>query len=117
MGDRNCLPLSISSVAGEEMTTNHKALSLVAVAALTLCSIFVSAQSAGNQNATQPSKQAARPTTTDPGELKFQQNCSRCHTAPQQFSSRIAGTIVQHMRVRASLSEKDARDILKYLAP
>jgi len=51
------------------------------------------------------------------GEQKFQQNCSRCHHAPEGFSPRIAGTIVKHMRVRASLSEKDARDILRYLNP
>jgi len=51
------------------------------------------------------------------GEQKFQQNCSRCHNAPEGFSSRISGTIVQHMRVRASLSERDAREILRYLNP
>ncbi|HXE08837.1 MAG TPA: hypothetical protein VN612_13135 [Acidobacteriaceae bacterium] len=51
------------------------------------------------------------------GEVKFQQNCSRCHNAPQELSPRISGTVVQHMRVRASLSEADARAILQYLAP
>lgn len=51
------------------------------------------------------------------GEQKFQQNCSRCHNAPQSISPRITGTIVKHMRVRASLSEEDAREILRYLNP
>jgi cytochrome c5 len=51
------------------------------------------------------------------GEQKFQQNCSRCHNAPEGFSPRISGTIVKHMRVRASLSEQDAREILRYLNP
>lgn len=51
------------------------------------------------------------------GEQKFQQNCSRCHNAPEGFSSHISGTIVKHMRVRASLSEHDAREILRYLNP
>ena len=51
------------------------------------------------------------------GEQKFQQNCSRCHNAPEGFSPRISGTIVKHLRVRASLSEQDARDILRYLNP
>jgi cytochrome c5 len=51
------------------------------------------------------------------GEQKFQQNCSRCHNAPESFSPRISGTIVKHMRVRASLSERDAREILRYLNP
>lgn len=51
------------------------------------------------------------------GERKFRENCSRCHTAPEQLPPRIAGTIVMHMRVRASLSDEDAKDILRYLSP
>ena len=51
------------------------------------------------------------------GEQKFQQNCSRCHKAPESFPSHISGTVVKHMRVRASLSEEDAREILRYLNP
>lgn len=66
--------------------------------------------------------QAKAAATTNPamvteGEQKFQQNCSRCHNAPEQLSPRISGTVVMHMRVRASLSEADARAILHYLAP
>jgi cytochrome c5 len=53
----------------------------------------------------------------DPGDQKFQANCSRCHTAPQELSPRIVGTVVRHMRVRASLSAEDERDILRFLAP
>jgi cytochrome c5 len=53
----------------------------------------------------------------DPGEKAFQANCSRCHSAPEQLSPRIAGTVTQHMRVRASLSAKDRQAILQYLAP
>lgn len=53
----------------------------------------------------------------NPGERKFQANCSRCHTAPEQISPRITGTVVRHMRVRASLSAEDERDILRYLSP
>jgi cytochrome c5 len=56
-------------------------------------------------------------TSQDPGEKAFQANCSRCHSAPEQISPRIAGTVVRHMRVRASLSAKDAQAILRYLAP
>jgi cytochrome c5 len=51
------------------------------------------------------------------GEQAFQQNCNRCHNAPQELSSRISGTVVMHMRVRASLSAADAQAILWYLAP
>ena len=51
------------------------------------------------------------------GEKKFKQNCSRCHTAPESLSPRISGTTLKHMRVRASLSEQDERDILSFLNP
>jgi cytochrome c5 len=63
------------------------------------------------------SAQPMAPAAPDPGEQKFQANCSRCHTAPEQISPRIAGTVLRHMRVRASLSAEDERDILRYLAP
>ena len=51
------------------------------------------------------------------GERVFQQNCYRCHNAPEGFSPRISGTIVRHMRVRASLSQHDEQELLKYLNP
>lgn len=51
------------------------------------------------------------------GEKKFKQNCSRCHEAPVGFSPRISGTILRHMRVRASLSKQDEEDILRFLNP
>ena len=51
------------------------------------------------------------------GAKKFEENCSRCHAAPEGFSPRISGTIVRHMRVRASLSKKDSEAILKFLNP
>ena len=54
---------------------------------------------------------------TTRGELKFHQNCGRCHNAPQELSPRTSGTVMMHMRVRASLSEADAKAILHYLAP
>jgi cytochrome c5 len=60
---------------------------------------------------------ATTPSASDPGERKFRANCGRCHNAPDQLSPRIAGTVLQHMRVRASLSAQDERDILRYLAP
>ena len=60
---------------------------------------------------------AQRPSSPKRGEIKFKQNCSRCHEAPQGFSSRISGTILRHMRVRASLSAQDERDILRFLNP
>jgi cytochrome c5 len=64
---------------------------------------------AGAASSTQPSD--------DDGEQKFEQNCSRCHNAPEELSRRISGTVVLHMRARASLSAADERAILHYLAP
>jgi cytochrome c5 len=51
------------------------------------------------------------------GERAFERNCSRCHDAPQSFSPHVSATVVKHMRVRASLSERDAQSILKFLNP
>ncbi len=53
----------------------------------------------------------------DEGQRIFEQNCSRCHTAPEGFSPRISGTIVHHMRVRASLSQHDQQELLRFLNP
>lgn len=53
----------------------------------------------------------------DEGERIFQQNCARCHNAPEGFSSRIAGTIVRHMRVRANLSPHDEKVLLQFFNP
>lgn len=51
------------------------------------------------------------------GQRIFDQNCSRCHDAPEGFSDRISGTIVRHMRVRASLSEHDEQELLRFFNP
>lgn len=51
------------------------------------------------------------------GERIFDQNCSRCHNAPQGFPPAISGTIVRHMRVRASLSKKDEEALLRFFNP
>jgi cytochrome c553 len=51
------------------------------------------------------------------GERKFAHHCGRCHNSPEGFSPHISGTIVRHMRVRASLSKQDEQDILRFLNP
>jgi cytochrome c5 len=92
---------------------------------LASCIAVASAQAPAQNNAAAATKtqtRRARPATggaaaASAGEMKFRQNCSRCHNAPQELSPRISGTVVQHMRVRASLSEADAQAILLYLAP
>jgi cytochrome c5 len=53
----------------------------------------------------------------DDGERIFQQQCSRCHNAPEGFSPRLSGTIVRHMRVRASLSRHEEEELLRYFNP
>ncbi len=51
------------------------------------------------------------------GARLFAENCGRCHRPPEQLSPKIAGSVLRHMRVRASLSKEDEQAILKYLAP
>jgi cytochrome c5 len=53
----------------------------------------------------------------DDGQRIFDQNCSRCHTAPDGFSPRITGTVLRHMRVRASLSQHDEQELLRFMNP
>jgi cytochrome c5 len=53
----------------------------------------------------------------DDGQRVFEQNCSRCHTAPDGFSTRISGTVLRHMRVRASLSQHDEQALLRFMNP
>jgi cytochrome c5 len=53
----------------------------------------------------------------DDGQRVFDQNCSRCHTAPDGFSPRITGTVLRHMRVRASLSQHDEQELLRFMNP
>ena len=69
------------------------------------------------KQASSPSAQHTVTATSNPGERAFQANCGRCHNPPEQLSTRIAGTVLRHMRERALLSPQDERDILKYLAP
>jgi cytochrome c5 len=51
------------------------------------------------------------------GQQVFEQNCSRCHNAPQGFSPSISAAVTRHMRVRAGLSQEDAQAILRFLNP
>ena len=49
------------------------------------------------------------------GEQRFRANCARCHAAPQKFPPRMMGTILRHMRVRATITDGDQRVILFYM--
>ena len=92
----------------------------IGIGALVLSSAISLAQNTNTQAATTKTATINKQSvgaSQDPGEKAFQANCSRCHSAPEQLTPRIAGTVVRHMRVRASLSAKDAQAILRYLAP
>lgn len=96
----------------------------IALGAGLIIAVAIPASSAsgptGKQGEPAPQKQAnhtAPATAQSAGERKFNQNCARCHRAPEGFSPHISGTILQHMRVRASLSRQDERDILHFLNP
>jgi hypothetical protein len=49
------------------------------------------------------------------GEKRFYSNCGRCHRAPEKFPPRMMGTVLRHMRVRATITEEDRRMILFYM--
>jgi hypothetical protein len=70
---------------------------------------------ASTQKTGKPTKQES--TDAGEGERRFRQNCGRCHTAPESISPREVKAVLQHMRVRAMLTDEDERLILKYLAP
>jgi cytochrome c5 len=87
-------------------------------------SIFVSALVVGARALINTQDAASvRPTTSSQqplptrGEVVFRQNCSRCHSSPQGFSSRISGTVSKHMRVRANLSDADYKELMRFLNP
>jgi cytochrome c5 len=74
--------------------------------------------------APKPAAPAAKPVAKaystkqpDVGQRKFDANCGRCHSFPEQLSPSLTGTVVRHMRVRANLSAEDEKDILRFLAP
>jgi cytochrome c5 len=62
-------------------------------------------------------KQAAQADEENEGQRVFEQRCSSCHNAPEGFSPRISGTIVRHMRVRASLSKREEEVLLRFFNP
>jgi hypothetical protein len=75
----------------------------------------VSQNHSSNHNSS--TRQPASPAAPSDGERVFNQNCSRCHTAPQSFSPRVSFAVIRHMRVRASLSAADEKALLKFMNP
>lgn len=100
------------------------AYALTAAAFLTPASGEINAQSTPQAKPASPQAQKPQPAarnsngqTHSEGERIFAQNCSRCHATPEGFSPRISGTIVRHMRVRASLSQHDEEELLRFFNP
>jgi len=94
----------------------------LAQATIVICLLAAIPLLAQNSNPPQkPAQQASsamvQASDSDRGQRVFEQNCSRCHNAPDGFSSRISGTIARHMRVRANLSDADLKALLNFLNP
>jgi mono/diheme cytochrome c family protein len=95
-------------------------------AALVMAAMFLAlaaaAKTSGKKDTPAPSSTSAPANQSEQsndmrleGEKRFRANCSRCHTAPPKFPPRMMGTIVRHMRVRATLTDQDMRLILRYM--
>jgi hypothetical protein len=68
-----------------------------------------------SQNKSTP--KAVKGGSQDRGQQVFQQNCSRCHNAPEGLPSSISGTVALHMRVHARLSDSDYKALRQFLNP
>jgi cytochrome c5 len=90
---------------------------IVSMAMLSVFSVFAQSASSKSAPVSRNPAKISSAVQQDPGEKAFQANCGRCHKPPDQLSPRISGTVVRHMRVRASLSAADERAILRFLAP
>jgi len=60
---------------------------------------------------------SAHPAAPDQGQRVFQQNCARCHSAPEGFPPSASAAVARHMRVRANLSDSDFKALLHFLNP
>jgi len=117
MGDRHCVPLSLSGME-KQMTNTWKH---ICVGLLLLSAIPVRSQTEAPQAkpaaVQQPKSKAVHANTSTDGQQVFEQNCSRCHNTPQGFSPSINVAVARHMRVRAGLSKEDEQAILRFLNP
>jgi hypothetical protein len=99
----------------QQQEENRQLMSLIALTAAPLLPPVMMQDQP--QQAAQKTAAKAPQQNEEEGERIFQQNCSRCHNAPEGFSPRITGTIVRHMRVRASLSKHDEEELLHFFNP
>jgi len=96
-----------------EIITLGLALSISALAAAS----STPQTSSDTQSSSSKLSRSSRPASPDRGQRVFQQNCARCHAAPQGFSPSASGAVARHMRVRANLSDADFRALLHFLNP
>jgi cytochrome c5 len=98
---------------------NSKYILPVFVAVMSAALVQATAQSS-TPSTQKPNTHASTQVSQQPqdeGTRIFQQNCSRCHNTPEGFSPHISGTVVRHMRVRASLSKHDEEVLLRFFNP
>ena len=98
------------------MNIKHLLIGIMIFASVSLIG-FAAQQTSAPATAKQTTPAQSAHSPQDEGKRVFEQNCSRCHAAPEGFSPRISGTIVRHMRVRASLSQRDEQVLLHFLNP
>jgi hypothetical protein len=109
---------------------NRGAHGLIPVIILLLTFLCTLAAAQNNNSGPPPTQQLTGPSRkqnaeqvlkpVDPaaeGEKRFEINCGRCHRPPDNISPRTSRSILQHMRVRAMLTQEDEYYILKYIAP
>jgi cytochrome c5 len=100
------------------MNSKHLLIAFVVMASSIALAQDVSQGKASNtQQSGSHANAHASQQNEDEGTRIFQQNCSRCHNTPEGFSPRISGTIIHHMRVRASLSKHEEEELLRFLNP
>ena len=88
------------------------------VLALAVGATLMAAAKTGDKDKDAPAASATA-TQDDPmrleGEKAYHANCGRCHMAPPKFAPRMMATIIRHMRVRAAITDQEARSILHYM--
>ena len=120
------MPTGSSSLHGKESEMNRDLLRYAAAVTLFGFCLAGAAQTPPSKPAQKNQQPDAKKQTTpanvsthqqSEGERIYAQNCARCHTPPDGFSPRISGTVVHHMRVRASLSAHDEQELLRFFNP
>jgi cytochrome c5 len=92
---------------------------VLSITALAMASSSSRAQTDTQAKSTASSRlsRSGHPVTPDRGQRVFQENCGRCHSAPEGLSPSASGAVARHMRVRANLSEADFKALLHFVNP